>query len=339
MIFDQRQMHARREKYGTMCEIVYGSINMAKNLGSIIGDVPSAISRQATIYPVFQAIVDGDGHVVCHEVLTRCKLGDSFVNPMTLYADADRNGYAEALFESILNQAMQKADDEPLWVNVSTDLIMRPDFKRIVEEAARRHDYTLGKLNVEITEEPCLEGNEALGRRIYELKIGLGVRITQDDFIPDTDSIDRLRHLPLDFIKTDHQMLIDAKEGVEGKKRLTEFISHCHDRGLPVIVEGVETEDERRLCVEVGADYMQGYHFHRPSVESSRVTRPLPPVERGDYCPHFSWSPIESHRGGASARPSTEEGIPPSLGGLFRASFPHAGAPEPKPRSHTPAPR
>ena len=312
---------------------------MAKNLGSIIGDVPSAISRQATIYPVFQAIVDGEGHVVCHEVLTRCKLGDSFVNPMTLYADADRNGYAEALFESILNQAMQKAGDEPLWVNVSTDLIMRPDFKRIVEEAARRHDYTLGKLNVEITEEPCLEGNEALGRRIHELKIGLGVRITQDDFIPDTDSIDRLRHLPLDFIKTDHQMLIDAKEGVEGKKRLTEFISHCHDRGLPVIVEGVETEDERCLCVEVGADYMQGYHFHRPSVESSRVTRPLPPVERGEYSPHFSWNRIEAKLAGENTRASSHGGIPPSLGSLFKTAPPRAAAPTSTAQPRAPAPR
>lgn len=270
-------------------------------LESLLAQTPGAMDdasiaarhADAVIYPVFQAIVDHEGHVVCHEVLTRCKAGNNFINPMALYEDADCHGYAERLFETILNAAMEKVGDEPLWVNVSTDLIMKPGFKRIIEDAAARHDYTLGKLNVEITEEPCLAGNEALGRRIHELKVGLGVRITQDDFAPDEHSLDRLRHLPVDFIKTDRQMLLDAGKSEEGYERLKSFIAHCHERGLPVTVEGIETESDRRLCVSAGADYMQGFLFHRPSLESATCTRPLPPVQRGDYSPHFKWEPIK----------------------------------------------
>lgn len=261
--------------------------------------VLSIVAQQgdAILYPVFQAIVDHEGHVVCHEVLTRCKTADGFINPMALYEDADRHGYAEPLFEAILNEAMKKVGDEPIWVNVSTDLIMRPGFKRIVEEAAARHGYTLGKLNVEITEEPCLAGNEALGRRIHDLKVGLGVRVTQDDFAPDEHSLDRLRHLPVDFIKTDRQMLIDAGKSQEGFERLRRFIDHCHERGLPVTVEGIETDAERRLCLAAGADYMQGYLFHKPSIASAVCTRPLPPVQRADYTPHFKWDPIRPPSG------------------------------------------
>lgn len=272
---------------------------------------------EAIVYPVFQAIVDHDGHVVCHEVLTRCKTEDAFINPMALYADADRHGYAETLFEKILKAAMKKVGDEPLWINVSTDLIMKPGFRRIVEDAAERHGYTLGKLNVEITEEPCLAGNEALGRRIHDLKVGLGVRITQDDFAPDEHSLDRLRHLPVDFIKTDRQMLIDSGGSQEGFERLKRFIDHCHERGLPVTVEGIETDADKRLCLAAGTDYMQGYLFHRPSVESAACTRPLPPVQRGEYTPHFKWNPIRRVEGGEINTRAMPDETGVSLGRIF----------------------
>lgn len=274
----------------------------------------------AEIYPVFQAIVDHEGHVVCHEVLTRCQSGQSAISPMALYEDADRHGYAEQLFEAILNAAMEKIGNEPLWVNVSTELIMSPNFKHIVENAAARHGYTLGKLNVEITEEPCLAGNEALGRRIHDLKVGLGVRITQDDFSPDEHSLDRLRHLPIDFIKTDRQMLLDASASRQGFGRLKDFIDHCHERGLPVTVEGIETDADRRLCLAAGADFMQGYLFHKPSVDAAACTRPLPPVQRTSYSPHFSWDRIQSQieiQAHEALKASFFEGASTSLGGLF----------------------
>lgn len=303
---------------------------MPRRAGAMNMDAIAATHGDAVIYPVFQAIVDHEGRVVCHEVLTRCKAGEDFINPMALYEDADRHGYAEQLFEAILNAAMEKVGDEPLWVNVSTNLIMRPGFKRIIEDAAARHDYTLGKLNVEITEEPCLAGNEALGRRIHDLKVGLGVRITQDDFAPDEHSLDRLRHLPVDFIKTDRQMLLDASKSEEGFERLKLFIDHCHERGLPVTVEGVETDADRRLCLAAGADYMQGFLFHRPSVESAICTHPLPPVQRGEYSPHFTWDAItlNASQSGLEA-PGNESSLRTipvatgvSLGGLFGGRLP-----------------
>ena len=39
--------------------------------------------------------------------------------------------------------------------------------------------------------------------------------------------------------------------------------------GVPVIAEGVETEDEYRLLKEAGCDIIQGYYF----------SKPLPPEE------------------------------------------------------------
>ena len=233
-----------------------------------------------SIYPVFQAIVDGDGHVVCHEVLTRCKIGDKFVNPVDLYRDADKHGYSQDLFRGVLNAAMQEAGNQPLWVNISPDAVMDDRFRDTVFAASRLHGYDLGKLMVEITEEPCAAGNMALAERIAELKVGLGVRIAQDDIQTDDISLERLRYLPVDYVKTARELLVAAGQSEEDKQKLKELIELCHSKGLPVIVEGIENEADRDLVKQLGGDYMQGFHFSRPAPELLPCTRPLAAVQR-----------------------------------------------------------
>jgi len=42
------------------------------------------------------------------------------------------------------------------------------------------------------------------------------------------------------------------------------IIVMAHKLGLKVIAEGVETEGQRKLLVDAGCDYAQGYLFSRP---------------------------------------------------------------------------
>jgi EAL domain-containing protein (putative c-di-GMP-specific phosphodiesterase class I) len=40
-----------------------------------------------------------------------------------------------------------------------------------------------------------------------------------------------------------------------------------HDLGVDVVVEGVETEEQREMLASIGAEHAQGYLFGRPSPE------------------------------------------------------------------------
>jgi EAL domain-containing protein (putative c-di-GMP-specific phosphodiesterase class I) len=41
--------------------------------------------------------------------------------------------------------------------------------------------------------------------------------------------------------------------------------SLCHDLGMEVVTEGVETAAERECLVELGTDYIQGYLLAKPA--------------------------------------------------------------------------
>jgi EAL domain-containing protein (putative c-di-GMP-specific phosphodiesterase class I) len=43
------------------------------------------------------------------------------------------------------------------------------------------------------------------------------------------------------------------------------IIEYCHENSLMVIAEGVETEAEFDKAKELGADFVQGFYFARPS--------------------------------------------------------------------------
>jgi EAL domain-containing protein (putative c-di-GMP-specific phosphodiesterase class I) len=42
------------------------------------------------------------------------------------------------------------------------------------------------------------------------------------------------------------------------------MIRLCEDLGIQIIVEGVETKEERDVLADLGCDLMQGYFFARP---------------------------------------------------------------------------
>src|SRR5271165_831132 len=83
-----------------------------------------------------------------------------------------------------------------------------------------------------------------------------GYRLALDDYcdLPEMRPL-----LPFaDFVKID-VLLTNFTE----QKRVVDM---CHGRGLPVIAEKVETDEQFRRCQELGYDYFQGYFFCRPQL-------------------------------------------------------------------------
>jgi len=90
----------------------------------------------------------------------------------------------------------------------------------------------------------------------------LGVRFLIDDFGTGYSSLAYLRKFNIDFLKIDRSFVEDLK-GV-GFELCTAIIAMAHSLGLGVIAEGVETEEQKKLLIDLGCDYMQGYLCSRP---------------------------------------------------------------------------
>jgi EAL domain-containing protein (putative c-di-GMP-specific phosphodiesterase class I) len=116
---------------------------------------------------------------------------------------------------------------------------------------------------LEITERTSLEGQMDLRYRVAELR-ELGFRIAIDDLGGGHARMSTFSPLDTDFVKLDMSLVRDVDQH-QMKQRLIRSVTQlCREQGTQVIGEGVETEAEARVLVDLGCDLLQGYLIARP---------------------------------------------------------------------------
>jgi EAL domain-containing protein (putative c-di-GMP-specific phosphodiesterase class I) len=116
---------------------------------------------------------------------------------------------------------------------------------------------------LEISERTSLEGQLDLRYRVAELR-ELGFQIAIDDLGGGHARMSTLSPLDTDFVKLDMSLVRDVDKH-QLKQRLIRSVTQlCREQGTRVIGEGVETEAEARMLVELGCDLLQGYLIARP---------------------------------------------------------------------------
>ncbi|HSK04730.1 MAG TPA: EAL domain-containing protein [Kofleriaceae bacterium] len=116
---------------------------------------------------------------------------------------------------------------------------------------------------LEITERTSLDGAIDLRYRVAELR-ELGFRIAIDDLGGGHARMGTFSPVDTDFVKLDMSLVRDLGKYPVKQHLIRSIAALCHDQGATVIGEGVETETEARLLVELGCDLLQGYLIARP---------------------------------------------------------------------------
>src|SRR5205807_9305520 len=123
------------------------------------------------------------------------------------------------------------------------------------------------RLELEVTEGVLIENVARAASMLKALK-RLGVRIALDDFGTGYSSLSYLQSFPLDRIKIDRSFIACLGLPDRSLAIVRAVIGLAHGLGLPVLAEGVETNEQLRTLIREGCDEMQGYLIGRPcSVE------------------------------------------------------------------------
>jgi diguanylate cyclase (GGDEF)-like protein/PAS domain S-box-containing protein len=148
-------------------------------------------------------------------------------------------------------------------INISARQFRQPEFVPLVLAALDRTRADPQKLELELTESMLVESIEDVIAKMTYLK-SHGLRFSLDDFGTGYSSLAYLKRLPLDLLKIDrsfvHDILVDAGSGAIAQT----ILSLSKAMGLPVIAEGVETEEQREFLSGLGCHSFQGYLFSRP---------------------------------------------------------------------------
>jgi len=118
---------------------------------------------------------------------------------------------------------------------------------------------------LEVTESVLVTDVEATAAGLARLH-ALGIRLSIDDFGTGYASLDAVRRFSMaDELKVDRSFVADL-EGSEPRDRAIVWASVVLARalGLTAVAEGVETERQRTVLLELGCDLGQGYFFSRP---------------------------------------------------------------------------
>ncbi len=126
------------------------------------------------------------------------------------------------------------------------------------------------RIVLEITERAALDVVKDVSARITELK-EMGFRIAVDDLGSGYAGLSSLAQLDPDVVKIDMSIVRDVHLEPVKQKLIRSMVPLCKDMNVMVVVEGVETVEEKNVLEELGCDIMQGYFFAKPGAPFPEV--------------------------------------------------------------------
>lgn len=135
-----------------------------------------------------------------------------------------------------------------------------PDF---VAALLREHGLPPSCLTLEITENIAMDQRPETKRTVAAVR-ALGVGLAMDDFGTGFSCLSQLAQLPITELKIDRSFMPGLGTDATARAIALAVIRIGQSLGLTVVAEGVETERQRSLLVELGCDVAQGYLFSRP---------------------------------------------------------------------------
>lgn len=224
----------------------------------------------------FQPQVDTEtGKAIGAEVLLRWSAdGEGNVSPAEFIPVLEENGMISQVGNWVLRRAMSEARgwirENPAFsisVNVSAIQLLESSFTDRVLKAVEEEGFPCENLVLELTESYAAPNMSLLSSK-FEILRSHGIRIAMDDFGTGYSSLEVLKLSPIDVVKIDRVFVKDILNSRFDATFIQFVVAICHDVGIKVCLEGVETMEEYRAVSAMNLDYIQGYLFGRPLTAS-----------------------------------------------------------------------
>lgn len=165
------------------------------------------------------------------------------------------------------SQIRKWKDDYNKTINVSVNVsrldILDPNLENIFLELIEKNGIAPEDMLLEITESAYTESSRHIIETVESLR-SKGFRIEMDDFGSGYSSLNMLASLPIDALKLDMQFIKNITTSEKDMRIVEIMIEISKLLNVPVIAEGVETEEQYKLLKKAGCDIIQGYYFSKP---------------------------------------------------------------------------
>ncbi len=231
------------------------------------------------------------GQVVGGEALVRWRHPlKGMVSPGEFIPVLERNGFITDLDLFVWEEVCRKIrawmdegiEPVPLSINVSRIDMLSIDVVSELNRMVKKHGIDREYVKVEITESAYVDDADQIMDTVNRLRES-GFILLMDDFGSGYSSLNMLRNVIVDIIKIDMKFLdIGEDELDKGQQILKSIIKMSQEMHLPIIVEGVETQEQVDFLDSMDVHFAQGYFFYRP-IEVDDFTQILKDESKVDH--------------------------------------------------------
>lgn len=220
---------------------------------------------------VYQPIVDlASGQPLGYEALVRWQHPTrGVVSPADFIPIAEDTGLILPLGDFVFRQSVM---DARRWmdhgrqayvsVNLSAHQLMEPVWLNRFEQHLEIAGVSADRVLLEITETTLMHDYDRAEATLSRLR-SAGFRIGLDDFGTGYSSLACLHRLPIDVLKFDRSFIQQMDSG-QVVTLMRGLVATTHDLDIQVVAEGIETDEQWNMLLELGCRLGQGYRFGRP---------------------------------------------------------------------------
>ncbi len=209
------------------------------------------------------------GEVIGFEALARWNHPThGYISPSEFIPIAEETDLILHLGEWILRRVCSEAANwthpYTVAVNLSPIQFKLPNLPELIHEILLETGMPPHRLELEITESALIEDLQRTLDMLRRIK-ALGVAIAMDDFGTGYSSLSTLQAFPFDKLKIDKSFVDKIGSRQQAAVIVTAVLGLGRSLDIPVLAEGVESEEQRAFLSGESCAQAQGFLFGRPA--------------------------------------------------------------------------
>ncbi len=264
---DAALYRAKAEGAGKACFFDSTLDNRLRERHALLQDLENAVERKELLLH-YQPQARADGGIFGFEALIRWRHPRrGFLPPNTFIPIAEQSGLIAEIGEWVLREACREAAAWPRPLNIAVNLspaqFLKDGLPATVHAVLIETGLPGHRLELEITEGVLVNDFSRVSAILRQLKC-LGVRVAMDDFGTGYSSLSYVQSFPFDKIKIDRSFVSSVHNNSSSQTIVRAIIGLGRGLRVPLIAEGVETEEQLEFLRSEGCDEAQGYLIGRP---------------------------------------------------------------------------
>lgn len=256
---------------GSFAEFILKSYEKDSSLTGMSVYLEEFIKNRMFEY-TFQPIVNAKtGAIFAYEALIKSK-HPSIKNPKQLFELAKSRVELYEIEKLTWHESLTAFEELnvlpsiKLFINSISDQILDTEDKNTLE---RTFCHLLKQVVVEIKDNG--QGNLDYTKGKLDFIRNWGGEIAVDDYGTSSYDEDSFNTISPKYLKIDLSITQNLYRDNNRHKLVESIVSFAHQRNISVIAEGIEKPEDMFALIDIGVDYLQGYHICKPAPEPPKI--------------------------------------------------------------------